>query len=644
MCGIVGLFSFEKGISVQENKSRVTAMCDALAHRGPDSAGVWQDEEKGLALGHRRLAILDLSPEGHQPMLSASGRYVVSYNGEIYNYQDLEADLRAQGHMFRGRSDTEILLSAIDQYGLNQTCQKINGMFAFILWDRKEKVLHLVRDRFGKKPLYFGWAGKNLVMASELKALTAHPDFETEINRESLTLYMRYGYVPAPFSIYKNVWHLMPGGRLSLPVSAFKPGDDINAKTQLYWHMPSVIRDAKDRFVIDKDETEYIDEFEHILTQCVGDRMMSDVPLGAFLSGGIDSSTIVALMQKQSSQPVKTYAIGFNEKGFDEAQQAADIAAHLGTEHHELYVSAQEALNVIPDLPVYYDEPFSDPSQIPTYLVSKFARQDVTVALSGDGGDEMLGGYNRHVVVPPVWQKARMLPWPARKTLSVLMQSVSVAHWDRIRSAQPQFGERMHKLAGLLPQRNTKEVYRHLVSQWQRPEDIVIQGKEPRHPANDPAWDLEGLSFAETMMYKDALSYLNGDILTKLDRATMAVSLEGRSPFLDKRVFEYVWALPEHMKIRGKHGKWLLRQVLARHVPTDMFERPKQGFTPPIAAWLRGPLKEWADALLDQKAIETDGFFKALPIRRCWEAHCAGKGDHALRLWTVLMFQAWYKK
>lgn len=639
MCGIVGLYSLEDGASGQALEVRLRTMRDALYRRGPDSAGLWQDKEHPLVLGHRRLAILDLSPEGHQPMLSASQRYVISFNGEIYNYQDLEADLKKQGHSFRGHSDTEILLAAIEQYGMNETCQKINGMFAFILWDRKDQILHLVRDRFGKKPLYYGWAGKNLVIASELKAITAHPSFEKKINRDTLSLYMRYGYVPAPHSIYENIWHLMPGGRLSIPVEGLKPGDALQNKTELYWHMRRVVEDAKARQCTINDD-DAINDFEKLLSQCISDRMVSDVPLGAFLSGGIDSSTIVALMQKQSTLPVRTYAIGFNEKGFDEAKLAADVAAHLGTEHHEHYVSAQEALDVIPDLPVIYDEPFADPSQIPTYLVSKFARQDVTVALSGDGGDEMLGGYNRHFVVPSFWKKARCFPRCSRQGMACLMKLVPPQGWDRIRPSHPQFGERMHKLAGLLLQKNRDEIYQYLVSQWQSPSSIVVDGQEPIIPVHDLEYQVEGLSFAEEMMYKDALSYLNGDILTKCDRANMAVSLEGRAPLLDRRIFEYVWGLPEHMKVRHKQGKWLLREVLARHVPRALFERPKQGFTPPVAAWLRGPLKEWAEDLLAPEKLEEQGLV-VQSIRQCWDAHLSGKGNYALPLWTVLMFQAW---
>lgn len=618
-------------------------MARAIAHRGPDDEGLWLDNTHPLLLAHRRLSIIDLSPEGHQPMESASGRYMIVFNGEIYNFPELRHMLEDLGCHFRGRSDTEIMLAAFDQWGINAALQKLNGMFAFALYDRQEHTLHFVRDRFGKKPLYIGWGGSTLLFGSELKALRAHPDFKSKISREALTLYSRYSYVPAPYSIYEGISQLLPGCRLTLKLDGLAPEQDLKPLMEPYWHLSRVIEENHHK-ISPRTDDEAINEFGSLLGTCVKDRMISDVPLGAFLSGGIDSSAVVALMQAQSSQAVKTFSIGFEETGFNEAEYARAVASYLGTDHHELTLTAAEAQAVIPQIPQLYDEPFADVSQIPTYLVSRFAKQSVTVALSGDGGDEMLGGYNRHIIVPALWQKIGWMPQPLRAALARLIHSQPAARWDDLVKSRPQFGEKLYKLAEILPSRESHDIYHRLTSQWDDPAALVIGGHEPLIPLTDPAWKPASLSFAEQMMAGDALSYLPNDILVKLDRASMAVGLEARAPLLDRRIFDYAWSLPHDMKIRGQTGKWLLREVLARHVPRALFERPKQGFAVPIGDWLRGPLKDWAADLLDETKLAQQSYFNPAPIRAAWTAHQKGEGHHAHQLWTILMAQSWLEK
>ena len=633
MCGLTG---FLAGGPNPPDRARMRAigtdMADAICHRGPDAAGIWQDDEAPLVLAHRRLAIIDLSDEGRQPMVSSSGRYVLIYNGEIYNYLGLRAELESAGIAFHGRSDTEVLLESIEARGLNLTLQKINGMFAFVLWDRKSRILHFARDRFGKKPLYVGWAGKSLVFGSELKALRRYPNFKATINQEALGHYKARGYVAAPLSIYQGVWTLPPGHRLSLPTENLMAGEDLSGLMEPYWNALENLELAKRRTAPESDGAA-IEEFEEILNACVKERMISDVPLGAFLSGGIDSSSVVALMQKHSSAPIKTYTIGFHESGFDEASHAKKIAERLGTDHHELYLSAGEALDVIPKLPEIYDEPFADISAIPTYLVSQFARRDVTVALSGDGGDEMLGGYTRYVAGPALWERMRWMPGFARKGLARMIRNVSVARWDSM-SSRPQLGAGMHKAASILALNSEEEIHARLT----RHDGEKFSPQENFY--SSAAWRAKDLSFAEKMMYWDVLSWLPNDILVKLDRASMAASLEARAPLLDRRVFDYVWSLPMEMRIRGGKGKWILREILKKHVPLEMFERPKQGFNMPVGDWLRGPLKDWASDLLPKADDAPD----AAKINALWAAHLKGEGNHANALWTELMFQAWQRR
>jgi asparagine synthase (glutamine-hydrolysing) len=642
MCGFTGFINLSSQARRSDMQARARAMADTLRHRGPDDGQVWMDDEMPVVFAFRRLSIIDLSAEGRQPMSSASSRYTIVFNGEIYNFLELRKELERAGVQFRGRSDTEVILAAAEFWGLNQTLQKINGMFALTVWDKKERKIHFARDRLGKKPLYVGWAKDALVFGSELKALRAHPDFENALNPKAVSLYLQYGFLPSPACIYKNAWSLPAGGRLTLPLENLEAGANLSTGMEAYWQHTRVLEDSLSKRIHANDET-VINELEDLLKDCVRERMISDVPLGAFLSGGIDSSSIVALMQRQSGQPVKTYTIGFREAGFDEAAHAAKIATHLNTDHHELYLTAQDALNVIPRLPDIYDEPFADMSAIPTYLVSEFARQDVTVALSGDGGDEMLGGYNRHVTGSALWNRIKFLPKPVRAAVAVAIKKLPPERWDTIIKSRPQAGTLMHKAANFLNLDTQEEIYQNLLSAWHEPP--VKNPVQTKTILSDSAFQPPaGLSFAEKMMYWDALFYLPGDILTKVDRASMASSLEARAPLLDRRIYEYAWRLPSKFKIRDGKGKWLLRQVLKRHVPEELFERPKQGFSVPVGEWLRGPLKDWAEDLLSARKLENSELLDASAIRAAWADHLAGRGANARKLWTVLMFQAWHDR
>ncbi len=645
MCGIAGIYSFDPRPDRAHIAQEIRNMCDAIALRGPDSDGQWMDSETPLALGHRRLAILDLSPAGAQPMASPCGRYHIVYNGEIYNFQEIKNDFAAQGHdePYKGHSDTEIILRAFVHWGVQKTIKRINGMFAIALWDRKAQALYLVRDRMGKKPLYVGWSGSNLIFASELKSFCTHSDFKRDINKSALTAFMRFSYVPAPLSIYNDVWQLPAGTMMALDMQMLRSGQNLLPLVEPYWSHKSALQKAQENKI--EDTSNITDEFEELLSQCVSDRMISDVPLGAFLSGGIDSSTIVALMQKQATTPVKTYTIGFKEQEYNEASQAREIAQHLKTDHHEILLGAKDALDIVPKLAEIYDEPFADASAIPTYLVSRFARKSVTVALSGDGGDEMLGGYNRHISGPKVWDMGQGIPTNLHKPFAKFIRNIPPHIWSKFRPSHPQFGAHMHKFADALCAGTPSDLYLSLVSKWQKPKECVIDGYEEIIPLVDPNSQIEsGIGFAEHMMYWDVLSYLSGDILTKVDRASMAVSLEARAPLLDTRIYDYVWRLPLEAKIKDGQGKWLLRQVLQRHVPQELFDRPKQGFSVPIDKWLREELKDWAEDLLDERELKAAGLLDYRVITKMWQEHKKGRGNHAERLWCVLMFQSWYRR
>lgn len=645
MCGIAGFFTVSGGRDRRDMQAIGTGMNRAIAHRGPDANDVWQDPDLPLIMAQGRLAIIDLSVRGLQPMPSHSGRYMIVYNGEVYNFPELMAQLESLGHKFNGHSDTEVLLTAIEHWGLNQALQKINGMFAFALWDRQEKILHLVRDRFGKKPLYAGWAGKTLVFASELKAFHAHPDFKAELNRDVLALYMRFGYVCAPFSIFKNVWQLLPGGRISFHLPSLSAGDDLAQKMELYWSLRNAVEDARSN-PVRASEQEIIAQFEEMLSKAVRERMVSDVPLGAFLSGGIDSSAVVALMQQNASAPVKTFSIGFEDSAYDESGAAAKIAAHLHTDHHEFRVTAQNALDVVPMLPSMFDEPFADASQIPTFLISHLAKQHVTVALTGDGGDEILGGYQRHTHIPHVWNRISWMPAALRRAAGNILLTVPQNTYDRLKPSYPQFGRRMHRMAQVLAQGDTNSLYASLLQVWPDRDHVVPGAAMPPIPLDDMAMWPQGLNLAEKMIYADTLSYRPNDLMVKTDRAAMAVALEARAPLMDYKLCEYSWRLPMEMKIRGLEGKWLLRRVLEKHVPRELFDRPKMGFSVPLHQWLKGPLKPWASDLLSYDRLKRQGLLNAELVAGRWKDFQDGKGGHANAgdIWAALMFQAWHDR
>lgn len=646
VCGITGFLSPDHNLSAHRLREIARSMADAIAHRGPDLGAEWVDERQGVAIGHRRLSIIDLSPEGHQPMVSSSGRYVMAYNGEIYNFADIRRRLESSGRRFRGHSDTEVLTEAVDAWGFEAALAEINGMFAFAVWDREARRLHFARDRFGKKPLYVGWAGRDFVFSSELKAVSHHPGFEGRIDRGALARYMQYACVPAPYSIFEGVRQLPAGFMLTVELDAVKDRPEPLDLMRPYWHHAETLQAARLQSPPISEE-EAIEGLESRLEASVRERLVSDVPLGAFLSGGIDSSTVVAMMAKTADGPVRTYSIGFAEAGFDEAPYARKVAARLGTEHHELYVSARQALDTVPRLPEIYDEPFADISQIPTFLLAEFARTGVTVALSGDGGDEMLGGYARHFAGPRIRRLTAVVPRPLRRAAAGAIRRIPVERWNRLAPRYPQLGDRAHKAAGLMAARDERAIYARLAGHWTQPRELVLVDGAAELPPlllDRPGWKVGDLTFAERMMYWDALTYLPNDILVKVDRATMAVSLEARAPLLDTRIWDYVWSLPLHYKIRGGEGKWLLKQVLARYLPMDLFERPKQGFNMPVGRWLRGPLRDWAESLLKPARLQAEGYLDAETVKQLWDHHLAGRGNYATRLWTVLMFEAWLER
>jgi asparagine synthase (glutamine-hydrolysing) len=674
-------------------------MASAITYRGPDSYGAWVDDNFGVAFAHRRLSIVDLSTAGHQPMASESDQYVITFNGEIYNHLSLRAELdllaasKGESVKWRGHSDTETLLAGFESWGIEFTLQRVVGMFAIAVWDKISCSLTLARDRLGEKPLYYGWVGsqtgkaapvgvyrgefsKNaadqtdlvqvFVFGSELKALKAYPGFNNAVCREALAEYIRFMVVPAPRSIYKGIYKLEPGCMLTIkgsppfvaPLQPIRPGQNHGSlSVKRWWALANVVeRGAADLL---NDEAQVIKQLESTLSEAVRLQSLADVPLGSFLSGGVDSSTIVALMQQQAKEAgqssIKTFTIGFNESGFDEAPFARAVANHLGTEHHEMRVTSDMAQAVIPLLPHMYDEPFADSSQIPTHLVCQSAKQEVTVALSGDAGDELFGGYNRYFWGPRIWNRLSWLPFPARQALGAFVSAVPVEVWNALSAAVKsnqsggvnQAGVKLHKLAKRLQTvKGINDLYLSLLSEWQDPADIVISDGvklvgQPDTLMRDPLPSLGVNDQALEMMYRDSMMYLTDDILCKVDRAAMACSLETRVPFLDHRVVELAWRLPLNMKIRNNQGKWALRQVLYKHVPRELIERPKAGFAIPIGHWLRGPLREWANGLLNETRLKQEGYLKPAPILQAWKEHLTGRIDHTPKLWAVLMFQSW---
>jgi asparagine synthase (glutamine-hydrolysing) len=621
-------------------------MAATLVHRGPDDAGAWEDVEGGVGLAHRRLSIVDLSPAGHQPMLSACGRFVIVFNGEIYNHGELRAALDRSGANggWRGHSDTETLLVACVAWGLEETLRRATGMFAFALWDRAERCLTLARDRLGEKPLYYGWQGDVLLFGSELKALRAHPAWCGTIDRVALARYMRVGYVPAPMTIWQGIRKLLPGTLMVVRADTV-PGT--LPAPSVYWRALDV---ASVGAGSDLDDAQAIELLDFHLRQSIGRQMVADVPLGAFLSGGVDSSTVVALMQAQAMRPVRTFSIGFAESDYDESHHARAVAVHLHTDHTELLLSAADALEVIPRLPEIYDEPFGDSSQIPTYLVAALARRHVTVSLSGDGGDELFGGYNRHLWGSGIWRRIGKLPHGVRTVAGVFITAIAPGQWDALGTLLyrgkrfPGLGDKLHKLAAVIDARDADDLYQRLISQQMEKESIVLGAVNAEFWADTEARALPGCEVAEHMMFHDLVGYLCDDILVKVDRAAMAASLETRVPLLDHHVVEFAWRLPLRMKVRDGQGKWLLRQVLYRYVPRELIERPKQGFAIPLNLWLRGSLRDWAEALLDESRLRREGYLRPEPIRRKWQEHLSGRRNWQHWLWNVLMFQSWQER
>lgn len=638
MCGIAGLLT---GGLVSGVVEHVGDMLRALAHRGPDDSGTWIDAENGVVLGHRRLAILDLSPAGHQPMSSGGGRYHVVYNGEIYNFEALRKALESAGKAptWRGHSDTEVLLAGFEAWGIDVTLQQIVGMFAIAVWDRAERELILARDRIGEKPLYYGFVGETFVFASEQKAIRTVFGKQLEIDRDALSEFMRFGYIPAPRSIYRGISKLPPGHRLRL-----RWANQQQMELQAYWEIGSADQESLRSQLLHCHDEQLIDRVDQVLREAVRLQMVSDVPLGAFLSGGVDSSAVVALMQAQSSQPIRTFTIGFNEDGFNEAPYAKAVSKHLGTEHTEMYVSADIAAGVIPDLPRMYDEPFADSSQIPTALVSRLTRQHVTVSLSGDGGDELFAGYPRYQITESLWKRVNRQPRMLRQFLSAVLSCLPARDWDRILRVMPAHlrarvnGHRVHRAAQLMTASTLAEMYVRLMSQWQPEDDIVLGAGSQEVFA--PHWKDDD-DLIQAMRRWDVRQHLPDDLLVKVDRATMNVSLEARAPMLDHRVVELAFALPRRVLVRDGVGKWVLRRVLDRYVPRELIDRPKAGFSVPLAEWLRGPLRPWVESLLDPAALKIQGFLNAKKVTEMWAQHVEGLYDRSLFLWNVLMFQAW---
>ncbi len=652
MCGIAGFLERGANATPAAMRSAVKAMAQRLTHRGPDANGIWCDHQAGIALGFRRLAILDLTPTGNQPMASSDGRYTVVYNGEIYNYRELKATLEHEGGTrWRGTSDTEVMLEAFARWGIERTLKSLNGMFAIAIWDKRERTLSLARDRLGEKPLYYGWSGKSFLFGSELKALAAHPAWSGEIDRGAVSLLLRYDYIPGPHAIFENIAKLPPGHFLQIKVGVAVPGTV--APAQPYWSAAeAALRGLEAPFEGSEDEA--VEALDALLRDAIALRLEADVPVGVFLSGGIDSATITGIAQAVSRRPVNTFSIGFEDPRFDEAPEAAAVAKHLGTDHTELTATEAEALATVPDLPVVYDEPFADISQIPTLMLSRLTRRHVTVGLSGDGGDELFCGYPRYRRAAREWQRIAGLPEALRRGAGGMARAVPAGALDaglgwmtaiagrRRRWGRP--GSKLRwRLEGLASP-GAMAVYRQQLTRWQGVERLV-----PGSQNYETAYDRGGPSDAlgtvlDQAMYRDAIAYLPDDILVKVDRASMAASLEARAPLIDHRLVEFAWSLPASMKLRGGQSKWILRQVLKRYVPEGLTDRPKSGFDPPLGEWLRGSLRDWAEALLAPERLAREGFIDPRPVQRCWREHIGGGRNWRHELWGVLSFQAWLER
>jgi asparagine synthase (glutamine-hydrolysing) len=640
MCGISGILDARRSADGAERVALAEAMAAAQRHRGPDDAGSWSDPEVGVALSHRRLAVVGLGEVGHQPMVSRSGRWVLTYNGEIYNAPALTKRLVEEGRSLRGSSDTEVLVEALDAWGVDATLEAINGMFAFGAWDRERRRLVLARDRLGEKPLLYGAIGGRFAFASELRSLTALPGAPTALDPDAVALLLRFKYIPAPWTIHAGISKLPPGHVLEVG-----PGPDDVGTPRPYWSLADIALDGARHPLPVTEGT--LDELDALLGNAVEGRLRSDVPIGAFLSGGIDSSIVATLAAERLGAPLRTFTIASDDPDHDESASAREIAARIGADHTELTVTADDALAEVPTLPAIYDEPFADSSQLPTLLVSRLARRDVTVVLSGDGGDELFGGYNRHVWLPRVWQRLDRIPLPVRRATAAVLGAPPPVVYDRLASVLPErrrprlVGLKVEKLASVVGRADAPAAYGRLVSHWDHPDRVVRGAHEPLTLTHDTAaWPQLG-SLAEQMMVVDALTYLPDDVLVKVDRASMAVSLEARVPLLDPDVAAFAMRLPLEAKVRDGKGKWALRQLLLRRHPVELIERPKSGFGVPIAQWLRGPLRPWAEDLLAPDALAQGGLLDPAPIRRAWSEHLSGRRDASYELWDVLMLQGW---
>lgn len=643
MCGIVGVVSSDKD---RVDRSKLKSMTDILSHRGPDGSGQWISDNKMVGLGHRRLSVIDISTDGAQPMVSKSGRYIISYNGEIYNFNSLRVELENLSHSFQSHSDTEVILAACDEWGIENALNRLNGMFAIALWDQITSELLLVRDRIGIKPLYYSLHQNTFTFASELRPLVTWRQELPPISKQGLNEFFRLGYVPSPLSIFEGIYKLEPGHILKFCEGQIR-------EKRPYWNLDAVVRSGHENQFL--DDVTALTAIEEQLSASIANHMVSDVPIGAFLSGGIDSSTVAALMQKQSSNPIKTFSIGFAESAYNEAIYAGAVAKHLGTDHNELYINDQDALDVIPSIPDIYDEPFADISQIPTYIVSKLARSKVTVALSGDGGDELFGGYNRYLFADQFWRKLSGYPAPLRKITAAAMKYPSERSWDNLferlkflipsslQMAHP--GQKMHKLSAILPTESLRHMHSRLISKWVNPELILNSDWHSQTELfNETLTETDNLSPAIQQSLWDSKTYMVDDILTKVDRASMSVALEARVPLLDHNLVELAWRLPENMKIRDGSGKWILKQLLHKYVPQSLFDRPKMGFAVPVDRWLRGSLSEWADDHFEKNKLQQQGYLDTTHLRNTWDLHLMGKTESGAELWTALIFQQWLEK
>lgn len=641
MCGFAGFLS--PPVSNDEGRATLERMAGSMRLRGPDDQGIWLSEKSTVGLAHRRLAVLELGPDGHQPMMSSSQRYVLVYNGEIYNHLELKSELEKYGGSLRGNSDTVVLLAAIERWGVARTLDRIVGMFAFAIWDRKEQCLTLARDRFGEKPLYYGWQGNQFLFGSTLQPLRQHPAWIGGINRDALAALIRRNYIPAPSSIHPAIKKLVPGTWLQM---AWR-NERWQEQHSTYWSALTAAQASK-ASPFGGSFGSAVEALETLLVDSIRGQMLADVPLGAFLSGGVDSSLIVALMQSLSNRPIKTFTIGFDESAYDESSAAVAVANHLGTSHTCYRLTHAEVIELIPRLASIYDEPFADASQIPTALVSQVARHEVTVALSGDGGDEIFGGYNRYLWGPSVQKYFGVLPQSLRKKIGQGTRSVSPLTLDKmfgfgLSAAKPRhLGEKLHKLSYVLAAADSMGIYRRLCSFWH--EDFPVSGFPENSDSDEPydaVWE-QDWPFAEHMMLADTMTYLPDDILVKVDRAAMGASLETRAPFLDHRLFEFAWSLPLEYRVRGNQSKAILRQLLYRHLPRHLIDRPKSGFALPVGQYLRGPLRDWAESLLDPARLRREGYFDAGKVRNAWDQHCSGRLNRQYDLWSILMFQAWH--